>query len=109
MSALILALLLQAAPQPAPQPKAPVRPAPIAADGKGLFREKCAMCHNATGMGTGLLARRIQPGELEKRTDLELDYIITAARTGIGNMPAITRGEVSDPQMKLIAGYLAKK
>jgi len=75
-----------------------------------LFVEKCSMCHRQTGMGTVLLARRMKPdvAMLEKRDDLTEDYIIQAARTGIGNMPRITRGEVSDAQLKAIAQYLAK-
>ncbi|WP_404711455.1 c-type cytochrome [Sphingomonas sp. MMS24-J13] len=79
-------------------------------DGKALFHEKCAMCHGPGGMGTGLLARRVDPkvAELEKRDDLTPDYVTTAARTGIGNMPAISRGEVSDRQLAAIAAYLAR-
>lgn len=79
-------------------------------DGKGLFREKCAMCHGPGGMGTGLLARRVDPkvAELEKRDDLTAEYVVQAARTGIGNMPMIARGEVSDRQMAAIAAYLSK-
>ena len=75
-----------------------------------LFVEKCSMCHRQSGMGTVLLARRMKPdvAMLEKRDDLTEDYIIQAARTGIGNMPRITRGEVSDAQLKTIAQYLAK-
>lgn len=87
---------------------APRRPAaPL--DGKALFQEKCAMCHGPAGMGTGLLKRRVQPAMLEQRTDLAPEYVITAARTGIGNMPAIPRGEASDAQLAAIAAYLAAK
>lgn len=84
--------------------------APGATAGRALFHEKCGMCHTAGGMGTGLLARRMDPAvaELEKRVDLTPDYVTTAARTGIGNMPAIARGEVSDRQMAAIAAYLSK-
>lgn len=77
-------------------------------NGKALFKEKCVMCHDATGMGTGLLARRTKPAMLTKRGDLTVNFVIQAARTGIGNMPALTRGEVSDPQLKAIAEYLSK-
>lgn len=87
---------------------APRRPAtPL--DGKALFQEKCAMCHGPAGMGTGLLNRRVQPAMLEQRTDLDAEYVIAAARTGIGNMPAIPRGEASDSQLAAVAAYLAKK
>lgn len=79
-------------------------------DGHALFGEKCAMCHGPDGMGTGLLARRMDPkiAQLEKRTDLTPDYITQAVRTGIGNMPWLPRGEVSDRQLAAIAAYLAK-
>ncbi len=85
-------------------------PRPAAAtqlDGKSLFHEKCAMCHGPGGMGTALLARRVQPAELEKRGDLKADYVFQYARRGLGNMPYITPGEVSDAQLRAIAAYLA--
>lgn len=86
--------------------------APAAADasaGKRLFEEKCAMCHRANGMGTGLLARRMDRSvaELEQRRDLTAGYVERAVRIGVMNMPAITRGEVSDAQLARIAAYLA--
>jgi len=77
---------------------------------EALFVEKCAMCHRQFGMGTVLLARRVDPAMamLEKRNDLTAEYVIHAARSGIGNMPRIPRGEVSDAQMTAIAKYLSK-
>ncbi|MET0365828.1 MAG: cytochrome c, partial [Sphingobium sp.] len=69
---------------------------------------KCGMCHGPGGMGTGLLARRTDQPLLEKRTDLTVDYVVQAARMGIGNMPTIPRGEVSDADLFLIAEHLAK-
>jgi mono/diheme cytochrome c family protein len=79
-------------------------------DGKQLFLHKCAMCHGAVGMGTGLLARRMKPdvAPLEKRDDLSAAYVERAARTGILNMPPITRGDVSNEQLASIAQYLSK-
>ena len=82
-----------------------------AADGKALFTEKCGMCHRVMGMGTNLLARRYasaEPAMLEERTNLSAAFVQTAARVGLGNMPRISRGEVSDPQLRAIAAYLAK-
>jgi mono/diheme cytochrome c family protein len=76
-------------------------------DGKALFHEKCAMCHGPGGMGTGLLVRRVQPGELEKRDNLNAAYVFQYARRGLGNMPPITPGEVSDPELRAVADYLA--
>jgi len=77
---------------------------------EALFVEKCAMCHRQFGMGTVLLARRVDPAVamLEKRNDLTAEYVTQAARSGIGNMPRIPRGEVSDEQLTAIAKYLSK-
>ncbi len=92
----------QAAPKPT---TASSRPG--ATGGEALYVAHCASCHAAGGMGTGLLARRIQPALLEARDNLAAAYVIVAARQGIGNMPAIPRGEVSDAEMQAIADYLA--
>jgi len=77
---------------------------------EALFVEKCGMCHRQMGMGTVILARRMEPSKalLEARTDLTTAFVIQAARSGIGNMPRIQRGEVSDAQLETIARYLAK-
>lgn len=77
---------------------------------EALFVEKCGMCHRQMGMGTVILARRMEPAKamLEKRDDLTSAYVTAAVRNGVGNMPRISRGEVSDPQLKVIADYLSK-
>lgn len=77
-------------------------------EAEALFVEKCGMCHRQMGMGTVILARRMDPkvAPLEMRTDLTADFITTAARQGIGNMPRIPRGEVSNAQMMQIVTYL---
>jgi len=77
---------------------------------EALFVEKCGMCHRQMGMGTVLLARRMVPAlaRLEARDDLTTEYVTQAARQGLGNMPRIARGEVSDAQLARIAAYLAK-
>jgi cytochrome c553 len=77
---------------------------------EALFVEKCSMCHRQMGMGTVILARRMDPklAMLETRHDLTKEFVVSAARQGIGNMPRISRGEVSDAQLARIAAYLAK-
>ena len=95
-SGLALSILATAARAQAPAP-----------DGKALFHEKCVMCHGPNGMGTLLLGRRVQPPELTKRTNLTAEQVFTLARIGVGNMPAISRGEVSDAQLKAIASFVA--
>ena len=80
---------------------------PNATGGEALYVEFCAMCHAPNGMGHGLLGRRIDTPDLEKRDNLPAQYVVLAARQGIGNMPAIPRGEVSDAELQAIADYLA--
>ncbi|HWK42072.1 MAG TPA: cytochrome c [Croceibacterium sp.] len=98
------AAIAQAPPPPKPETLAS---RPAATGGEALYLEHCASCHAPNGMGTGLLARRVQPALLEARDNLPAQYVIMAARQGIGNMPAIPRGEVSDDELKQIADYLA--
>ena len=80
---------------------------PDATGGEALYIDKCIMCHGVNGMGTGLLARTRDVALLEARDNLPAQFVIVAARQGIGNMPAIPRGEVSDEEMQAIADYLA--
>ncbi|MGB3794856.1 MAG: cytochrome c [Alteraurantiacibacter sp.] len=96
----------QGGPPPMPQPVTMAQ-RPDATGGEALYVEYCAMCHNANGMGTGLLARRREVALLEERGDLAAVFVVIAARGGIGNMPAIPRGEVTDADLQAIAGYLA--
>jgi cytochrome c553 len=77
---------------------------------EALFVEKCGMCHRQMGMGTVLLARRMEPqlAMLEARTDLSRELLAVAVRLGIGNMPRIGRGELSDAELEIITNYLVK-
>ena len=95
-------------PPPMPAPET-VSSRPNAGPGERLYLDKCAMCHGPAGMGTGLLARRTEQPLLEKRTDLTPEFVIQAVRMGIGNMPAIPRGEASNAELKQIADYLSTK
>ncbi|HSG54903.1 MAG TPA: cytochrome c [Paracoccaceae bacterium] len=99
-----------AAPAPRPGMPQPITMAhrPNASGGEALYIEYCMMCHEPNGMGTGLLARAGRPEPLlEMRSGLPAQFYIAAARNGIGNMPAIPRGEVTDEQLQSIADYLA--
>lgn len=66
------------------------------------------MCHRATGMGTGILGRRMSPelALLENRKDLQPEFIQTVVRSGFGVMFPISRGEVSDEQLQKLVDYL---
>ena len=84
--------------------------APAAGPARNLFAEKCGMCHRSSGMGTGLVSRRYPKGQeqLEARTNLSAAFVTTVVRHGLNNMPALSRAEVSDPQLASIASYLAR-
>lgn len=98
--------LAPAGPPPLPKPVT-LASRPGATGGEALYLEHCMHCHGPNGMGTGLLGRRTSPALLEQRDNLAAAYVVLAARRGIGNMPAIPRGEVSDEALKAIADYLA--
>ncbi|MEO5705783.1 MAG: cytochrome c [Alteraurantiacibacter sp.] len=102
--------VVAAAPAARPGPPQPITMAqrPNATGGEALYVEMCIMCHGPNGMGTGLLQRAGRPEPLlERRRGLPAAFYVAAARNGIGNMPAIPRGEVSDEQLQAIADYLA--
>jgi len=63
------------------------------------------------GMGTGILARRMDPeiALLEKRDDLQGPFIENVVRSGFGVMFPMSRGEVSDVQLQSIIGYLEEE
>ena len=97
-------------PPPAAVAVASPQPA-VELDGKALFQQRCGMCHQTIGMGVALLSRRpgdTSKGLLEARKDLSAEFVMTAVRSGVINMPRIARGEVSDPELSAIANYLAQ-
>ena len=69
------------------------------------------MCHRATGMGTGILARRMSPelALLENRRDLQPEFVTNAVRAGFGVMFPMSRAEVSDAQLQAIVAYLTQE
>ncbi len=45
---------------------------------------------------------------LAERGDLTVPYVRTVVRRGLNSMPAITRVEVTDPELDAIAAYLTR-
>jgi mono/diheme cytochrome c family protein len=82
--------------------------APTPARGQAAFTHRCGMCHREGGTGTFILARRLgtEKSLLEKRTDLNPDYIRTVVRWGLTNMPRISRVELPEPDMDALVSYL---
>jgi mono/diheme cytochrome c family protein len=84
--------------------------APRLEQGDKLFHAKCGYCHLQGGTGTIMLGFRLGKDQalIENRTDLKVDYIKHVARSGIGSMPRLTRIEVPDSELDLIAAYLTR-
>lgn len=80
------------------------------AKGRALFNESCSYCHGERGHATTLLAKRVgsDSAPLEKRTDLNPEFIRAVVRHGINSMPWYRRAELSDRDLDAIAAYLTR-
>lgn len=78
--------------------------------GEQTFVSRCGYCHLPMGTGTMMLARREGQAKalLADRTDLQPAYIRYVVRNGQRSMPAITRTEVTDPELAEIVAYLTR-
>jgi mono/diheme cytochrome c family protein len=88
-------------------------------DGKAVFDLHCAACHargpgdegRAMPAGTEALHFKYRNGEkpptLEDRDDLPYPVLNVFVRHGTGSMPGFRKTELSDDEIKAIAGYLA--
>ena len=82
--------------------------------GKQVFDVWCGICHGlpngASGGGTETLAALYQgtdiPAQLEDRSDLTAELIITLTRDGRNTMPNFRKTEISDAELEALVGYL---
>jgi mono/diheme cytochrome c family protein len=116
------ACALLAACAPLPSRPAPV-PAPLATSasagaaprpaGGKIFDKWCGDCHATPGgPGSMALQRKYQgtlPAILEQRSNLAPEYVALAVRRGVSFMPSFRKTEISDAELALVAGYLAKQ
>jgi cytochrome c6 len=77
------------------------------ADGAGIFKAKCAMCHGPDGsgqtaMGKSLKIRPLGSADVQKQTDAELINIVT---NGKGKMLAY-KGKLSADEIKAAVGFI---
>ena len=82
--------------------------------GKAEFERYCTVCHGAGPDHPGTVALKAKykgkvPAQLDQRTDLTADFVITTVRHGISVMPSIRKTEISDAELRAIANYLAHK
>jgi mono/diheme cytochrome c family protein len=84
--------------------------------GKNTFNHWCGHCHAPGAMEhPGTIALRFKydgtkiPEELEERTDLHPEAIITIVRAGTKSMPAFRRTEITNNELDALVEYLTRK
>jgi mono/diheme cytochrome c family protein len=89
-------------------PRASAAQDDLIARGQAAFTHRCAMCHRVGQTGTFILARRLgkEKSLLEQRTDLQPAYIRQVVRSGLVNMPRLSRVEMPDPDLDGVIAYL---
>jgi len=71
-------------------------------NGNSLFTLNCAACHTITGAGDALAGGAYAPS-LHLATTTQ---IVEAIRSGPGNMPQFSQGNITDPEARDIAAYV---
>ena len=97
-----------AAPASAPTAASTSADAATIERGRSAFTHRCSMCHREGGTGTFILSRRLGAAQslIEKRSDLQPDYIRHVVRWGLVNMPRMSRVEMPDPDLDAVVAYL---
>jgi mono/diheme cytochrome c family protein len=82
----------------------------VIARGRAAYTHRCAMCHREGNGNTGtfILARRLGKDKsvIEQRTDLQPAYIRQVVRSGLVNMPRLSRVEMPDTDLDAVIAYL---
>lgn len=88
----------------------------VAADmpaGKAVFDRYCAVCHAAGPGHPGTMrltqSRGANRAVLERRADLDPDYIRRVVRQGLIEMPAWRATEINDAALEQLVQYLARR
>ena len=104
-----LAIALMAAPAAAQVVSTPSRTTSPNTD-EGLFQARCGYCHAAGGTGAMTLGQRLGAANalLDARGDLQSPYIQGVVRHGLRAMPVLSRVELTDAELRRIAGFLTR-
>lgn len=80
------------------------------ARGQALYVRHCGVCHREGQTGTVVLGRRLGADRalLAARTDLTAPYVRQVVRAGLVNMPRLTRVELPDADLDVLAAWLAR-
>lgn len=87
-----------------------VASATAAADPATLFAHRCGVCHAPGGTAAFMLGRRLGPERavLADRRDLTAPFVSMVVRHGLGNMPRLSRVEVTDEELATLAAWLSR-
>ena len=83
--------------------------------GSAVFAKWCSVCHADGPAFAGTIALNElhkgtdTPGVLEKRTDLDPDYIRYVVRNGQMMMPTFRKTEINDAELEAVVRYLTAK
>ena len=85
--------------------------------GKQVFDDWCGICHGppdgASGGGTETLAALYRdteiPAQLEDRTDLTEELVVTLTREGRNTMPNFRKTEISDSELEALVAFLVEE
>ena len=106
-AALALSGLAQAA-----TPDASPSPAPVQPTGAAVYDHWCAPCHAAGPGHPGTESLQLKyggqrPAVLLERSDLSAQTVATYVRQGVLLMAPFRKTEISDPELRLLAAYVA--
>lgn len=75
-----------------------------------LFARRCGVCHAPGGTGAFMLGRRLgaERAVLADRRDLTAPFVAAVVRQGLGDMPRLTRVELTDEELAVLAAWLAR-
>jgi len=80
--------------------------------GARIYDKWCSDCHrNPAGPGTRALERRYRgavPSILEQRDTVNPELVKLVVRRGMSFMPSFRKTEISDAELAMVAGYLAR-
>jgi mono/diheme cytochrome c family protein len=82
------------------------------APGASIYDKWCSDCHRtAAGPGSRALERRYRgavPAILEQRDNVNPELVKLVVRRGMSFMPSFRKTEISDAELAMVAGYLAR-
>lgn len=80
-------------------------------DGKAEYDRYCAPCHDKGFWAANRIGQRLgeEHADIRYRDDLNVPYVETVVRRGMGSMPPYRLTELSPEELQAIADYLTRE